>query len=145
VSYSQSNMTVGTDGRVVQLDAITVEDLHRQLGELIAKGLGKVPVVGSDLRAHYPMQVYPVYNSTGYVDAVLCYVRPDLHFTPENPNRDPGADRWFDRHLRWNDEADAVRARMNSAEPGSRNPSSGRKNCGDVGRKLVPQAREGQR
>lgn len=91
----------------IKLDAITVEELHKQLGELIAQGHGKVAVVGSDCRARYPLQVYPVRNSTGYVDAVLVYVRPDAHFTPATPLLDP----MDDLHEQWNARADEIKSR----------------------------------
>jgi hypothetical protein len=48
-------------------------------------------------------------------------------------------------HIAWRDAGYPTREQwLALTEPGSRNPSSGRKNCGGVGRKLVPPGSEGR-
>ena len=90
----------------IELKTMTVADLHAQLQALMDAGHGDVPVCATDAAARFPFQMYPVRNTSGYVDALLIRVRPDAHFA----QRDPLPPNWSQsRVLRWNDEADAIK------------------------------------
>lgn len=89
----------------IELRTITVAELHRQLGELIAQGYSDLPICATDCRARYPFQACTVLDASGNLDALLLYVRPDARFA----QREPLPIGWGpERVAGWNQEADQV-------------------------------------
>lgn len=92
----------------IELKTITVGELHAQLAHLVEQGMQDLPVCATDCRARYPFSAYTVLNPSGYVDALLIYVRPDAHFA----QRDPLPRNWGpSRVAEWNEIADEVKRR----------------------------------
>lgn len=92
----------------IELRSITVAELHAQLANLVANGHGNLPVCATDCRARYPFQIYTVPNPSGFLDALLVYVRPDAHFA----QREPLPTNWGpDRVTHWNEAADEIKRR----------------------------------
>lgn len=99
----------------IELPTITVAELHAQLANLVANGHGSLPVCATDCRARYPFHAYTVLSPSGYLDALLLYVRPDAQFA----QRDPLPINWSpDRVTHWNELAAEVKGRCGAfAEP----------------------------
>jgi hypothetical protein len=87
-------------GGPIRLGFITVAELHKMLGDMIERGHGHLPVVASDQRAYYPLQLHVPYNSTGYAIALSIQPRADARFVEDG-----------DRPREWNREADEIEAR----------------------------------
>lgn len=92
----------------IELNTITVDELHGQLAALVGQGLGYMPVCATDGRARYPFQAYTVYSPSGYCDALMLNVRPDAHFA----QRVPLPPTWGPSRVQhWNEIADEVKRR----------------------------------
>jgi len=92
----------------IELNTMTVAELHAQLQVLIEQGKGDTPVCATDCRARYPFQVYTVLSPSGYTDALLIHVRPDAHFAQRNPL----PLNWGESRVQeWNSTADAIKTR----------------------------------
>lgn len=90
----------------IEIEVMTVAELHAQLQELINEGLGDVPICVTDLRARYPFQAYSVLSESGKTDDFLINVRADAHFKHSEPPPPNWEKIWVGE---WNSNADAIR------------------------------------
>jgi hypothetical protein len=90
----------------VAINPLTVEQLYRQLEFLMKHGHNRLPVVGTDSRAYFPIEAFDVLDACGYPNALQIRVRTDAEFTAKDGlcSKSTGV------LSRWNDEATRVRS-----------------------------------
>lgn len=88
------------------INPTTVEQLHRYLGILIEQGHKNLPVVGTDSRAYFPIQVFDVLDQSGYTAALQIQVKVDAKFATEDGLCSKSASTL----AHWNEEAKRVQS-----------------------------------
>lgn len=88
-----------------KLKLLLVTDVLKHLETLVEQGCGNLPVVGTDIRAYYPIEIFEVLNESGYPRALQVRVRPDARFDTDHL---PGKAVQTSTIEYWNAEADRI-------------------------------------